>query len=83
MLFSVSFRLFVVRSLVNVFFVFFLHIPSFPSVSLVIIFCLACQRHQYYLDKATPHVIPRWLTAALLSAAYCVRVFFLQVSFLM
>ncbi|BFZ23737.1 hypothetical protein BsWGS_26776 [Bradybaena similaris] len=35
-------------------------------------------RHQYYLDKATPHVVVRWTSAVVLAAAYCIRVFFLQ-----
>jgi hypothetical protein len=35
-------------------------------------------RHQYYLDKATPHMTVRWVCACLLAAAYCIRVFFLQ-----
>ncbi|CAL1532387.1 unnamed protein product [Lymnaea stagnalis] len=35
-------------------------------------------RHQYYLDKATPHVIARWVFAVIFGAAYSFRVFFLQ-----
>ncbi|RUS80291.1 hypothetical protein EGW08_011929, partial [Elysia chlorotica] len=35
-------------------------------------------RHQYYLDKITPHLIPRWVASALLVLFYCVRVYFLK-----
>jgi cell division protein FtsW (lipid II flippase) len=35
-------------------------------------------RHQYYLDRATPHMTARWVGAAIVAAVYCVRVYFLQ-----
>ncbi|BFZ23064.1 hypothetical protein BsWGS_26103 [Bradybaena similaris] len=35
-------------------------------------------RHQYYLDRATPHVTARWVFAVFLFLTYSIRVYILQ-----
>uniref|UniRef100_A0A0B6YP21 Protein RER1 n=1 Tax=Arion vulgaris TaxID=1028688 RepID=A0A0B6YP21_9EUPU len=49
-----------------------------PSGSAYRLYKTISNRHQYYLDKATPHMTARWVCASLIAAAYCIRVFFLQ-----
>jgi len=35
-------------------------------------------RHQYFLDRATPYLAARWIFAIVISIAYILRVYFLQ-----
>ena len=34
--------------------------------------------YQYYLDKTTPHAVPRWVGTAVLALIYAIRVYFIQ-----
>lgn len=34
--------------------------------------------YQYYLDKTTPHAVPRWVGTLVLAVLYGLRVFFVQ-----
>lgn len=34
--------------------------------------------YQYYLDKTTPHAVPRWVGTAIIALIYGIRVYFVQ-----
>ena len=36
------------------------------------------RKFQIFLDRSTPHTIPRWLASLAVALIYCMRVFFLQ-----
>ncbi|XP_012943094.1 protein RER1 [Aplysia californica] len=49
-----------------------------PPGGLYRLYKTVSNRHQYYLDKATPHLTVRWVVSVLLVLFYCIRVYFLQ-----
>eukprot|EP01018_Ginkgo_biloba_P035078 Gb_04314 [translate_table: standard] len=38
----------------------------------------AARKFQYYLDKSTPHTVPRWLASLLLAIIYSCRVYYVK-----
>ena len=40
---------------------------------------MSCRAYQYWLDRSTPHPIPRWVLLLVVVAIYGIRVYLLQV----
>uniref|UniRef100_A0A0B6ZZZ3 Protein RER1 n=1 Tax=Arion vulgaris TaxID=1028688 RepID=A0A0B6ZZZ3_9EUPU len=52
-------------------------VPAPPGTAEKLFYTIS-NRHQYYLDKVTPHGTARWIFAALLATFYLLRVYLLQ-----